>query len=97
MHNVLESRLLHASHLIPHQTPQGAFAFTCDPAGNAGGADLAWLSDHQVTRHVSLCIMIQDELWQLGGFPTACCSTDNDDGVILNQRDQLNKNTHKIQ
>ncbi len=83
------------SHLIPHQAAQGAFAFTCHPAGNAGGTNFAWLSDNQVTGRLFFCIVIQNELWQLGSFPTACCSTNDDHRVILNQRDQLHTHKHK--
>lgn len=84
------------SHLIPHQAAQGAFALTCHPTGDACGADFARLGDHHITGYVSLCIVIQNELWQLGGFPTAGRSTNDDHRVILNQRNQLHTQTEGL-
>lgn len=82
------------TNLVSHQTTQGALALSGNPSGNAAGAYFARLGDHEVTRGILLAVVVQDELGQLGSFPTACGSTNDHHRVVLDQRDELEIHKH---
>lgn len=74
-------------YLIPHQAAEGTPALLGDPACDATGSDLAWLCDHHAAGGALLHVVIQNELGELGGLPTARCPPDYHHRVTLDQGD----------
>lgn len=82
-----------SSHLIPHQTPQGAVPLRGDPSSNTGGPNFARLGDDDVARQIFLAVVVENELRQQGGLAAACGSSDDHDRVVFYERNQLGGNT----
>lgn len=81
--------VLCCTNLISHQTAQGTLPLRGYILGNTGGPNFAWLGDHNVTEVIFLIVVVQNVLWQLGGFATACGSSNNHYRVVLYERNQL--------
>lgn len=75
--------------LVSHQAAEGAPALRRHPPGDAAGADLARLGDHDVAELLPLPVVVQDELGQLGGLAAAGGAADDHHGVALDEGDQL--------
>lgn len=69
------SKTVNFSDLISHQTTQGALPLCGDPSSNTGGTNFARLGDNNVARGIFVIVVVQNELWKLGGLSTASGST----------------------